>query len=98
MKINETKRGSVGGTGKIGNSSATRQAPKAGENQSDAVEKSGVNVSSNGSIATTLASDAAGRSDKVTSLKMEVTSGTYEPDSQKTADKILADLTDYSLA
>lgn len=98
MKINETKRGSVGNTGKVGNSGATKKAPEARGSQSDAVEKSGVSVSSNGSIATTLANDASGRSDKVAGLKMEVSSGAYEPDSQKTAEKILTDLTDYSLA
>lgn len=96
MKINERK-GSIGTTSKVGNTGATK-ANKAGSSQSEGIKKAGVSVSSSGPIAATLSSDASARAEKVASLKMEVVSGNYEPDSQKTADKILQNLTDYSLA
>lgn len=101
MKINDSKKSSVGTTGKVGNTGAAKkssESSKAGGTQSAAVSKAGVSVSSSGQIASTLSGDAARRAEKVASLKMEVDSGNYEPDSQKTADKIMQSLTDYSLA
>lgn len=97
MKINERK-GSIGTTTKVGNAGATGKANKAGGSQSEGIKKAGVSVSSSGPIAATLSGDAAARAEKVANLKMDVVSGNYEPDSQKTADKILENLTDYSLA
>lgn len=101
MKVSGTRnRGSVGTTSKVGTSGATGKANKAGGSQSEGgrIEKAAVTVTASGPIASTLASDAAQRADKVASLKMEVLSGEYDPDSQKTAEKILQNLTDYSLA
>lgn len=99
MKINERKgSGTVGTTAKVGNSGATGKAKKAEGSQSEGIKKAGVSVSSSGPISATLSSDAAARAEKVASLKMEVDSGSYDADSQKTAEKILENLTDYSLA
>ena len=98
MKINGTKKGSASTVGKVSNSGTASKASKAEGSQSEKVEKSGVSVSTTGSIATTFANDASGRADRVESLRLEVSSGDYQPDSQKTAERILRDLTDYSLA
>lgn len=84
-------------SGRKGNVSAgtkTGSARGSGQNQSTKA----VSVSSTDQIAASMSSDASQRADKVAQIKLEVESGNYKLDSQKTADKLIDSLTDYSLA
>ena len=99
MKINKFKNSAIGKSQGTSSSSAAKNVGNAkGSSQSNAAKKASVNVSSSGDISATLAQDAAQRAEKVASLKMEVESGNYQHDSEQTANKLIENLTDYSLA
>lgn len=86
---------SIKGSAKAGGASAGK---KAGSAKSSRNSAQAVTVSSTDKLATRMSSDAADRADRVAQIKLEVESGNYEVDSDKTADKLIDSLTDYSLA
>ncbi|MBF0104836.1 MAG: flagellar biosynthesis anti-sigma factor FlgM [Deltaproteobacteria bacterium] len=84
-------------SGRKGNVSAGSKAGSArGTGQSGSAKA--VSVSSTDQIAAQMSSGATHRADKVAQIKLNVESGEYELDSQKTADKLIDSLTEYSLA
>ncbi|OVE80543.1 flagellar biosynthesis anti-sigma factor FlgM [bacterium K02(2017)] len=86
-------------SGRKGNVSAGTKASTArSSSQTNAKSPSAVSVSNTDQIATSLSNNASTRADKVAQIKLEVESGEYELDSQKTADRLIDSLTDYSLA
>lgn len=98
MKITDRKT-PVKGAGQAGNAGPTRKTGSAGSGQSsETVKKAAVSVSSGDQITSALSGDASRRAEKVAQIKLEVDSGSYDIDSQKTADKLIDSLTDYSLA
>lgn len=87
----------IKGSGRKGNVSAGKKAGSArGSSQSKSAKA--VSVSTTDKIAASMSSGASHRAEKVAQIKLEVESGEYELDSQKTADKLIDSLTDYSLA
>ncbi len=59
---------------------------------------SAVNVSSTDQLAARMSGDASQRAERVAQIKLDIESGTYDLDSEKTANKLIDSLTDYSLA
>ena len=87
----------IKGSGRKGNVSAGKKTGSAGSGgQSKSAQA--VSVSSTDQIAASMNSGAALRADKVAQIKLEVESGDYKADSQRTADRLIDSLTDYSLA
>lgn len=97
MKISQIKKGAIGTVQKSGSAGAAKSVKGAG-NEASAVKKAGVMLSTNEDISSVFSQNATKRSDKVASLKMEVVSGNYRTDSEKTAAGIMKDVTGYSLA
>ena len=97
MKITNFKKSAIGTTQRAESSSSAKTVKEAGS-EASAVRKAGVSLSANEEIASTLSQDSAKRADKVSSLKMEVSSGQYQTNSAKTAEGIMKDVTGYSLA
>ena len=86
-------------TGGAGSASAGKKSKAAGDSQStSAASTPAVSVSSTSGISERLASAGTSRAEKVAQIKLNVDAGTYEMDAQKTADKLIDSLTDYSLA
>lgn len=92
-----TPPSSVKRSGRSGGVSAGKKTSTArGSSQNNSAQA--VSVSSTDQIATAMSSDSSQRTEKVSQIKLEVESGDYKLDSQKTADKLVDSLTDYSLA
>jgi anti-sigma28 factor (negative regulator of flagellin synthesis) len=101
MKINDLgKKSPVKKSGDSGSATSAKSVGKAGNNQSpvSAGNKAGVSVSGTDQISASLGADGSARAARVASVKLDVDNGTYQADSQKTAEKIVNHLTDYSLA
>lgn len=98
MKIKNVKTGAAGGSQKTGKAGAARKSSKSGGSQSTTGSKPSVSVSLDGNIASSLSTDAAKRADKVASLQKAFLDGDLEVDSERTAGKIIQNLTDYSFA
>lgn len=100
MKIKETVNkptSAIKSSGRKGNVSAGKKAGSAGDS-GQAKSAPAVNVSSTDQLAAQMTSGAAHRADKVAQIKLDVESGDYKLDSQRTADRLIDSLTDYSLA
>lgn len=99
MKIKDShnRPSSLGKTSSSKGASAGKKVATAGGSQ-ETKKKEAVSVSLSEQLTIGAAGDSAKRADRVAELKLEVESGNYEVDSEKTADKLIDSLTDYSLA
>lgn len=102
MKISDLNkdRGPVKKAGGSGGATSAKTVGKAGSPQSSVSggSKTGVSISGADEIAASMSADSTARAAKVASIKLQVDSGSYNADSQKTAEKIFGNLTDYSFA
>lgn len=101
MKISDLgKKGPVKKAGSSGNSGSAKGVGKAGSGQSavSAGQKAGVSVTGTEGYTASAEANGMARAEKVAEVKLVVDNGDYEPDSLKTAEKIIDHLTDYSLA
>lgn len=94
--VDKPHTSAIGGTNRSSGVSAGKKASAAGGSQS--TSSPAVTVSSTDQLAGRLSADATERADRVAQIKLEIESGNYDLDSEKTADKLIDSLTDYSLA
>lgn len=83
--------------GASGNVSAGKKTQAARDSQANKAAPA-VSVSSTDQISSRMESAGTSRAQKVAGIKLNVDAGTYEMDSQQTANKLIDSLTDYSLA
>lgn len=100
MKIDNTRqKGPVQKTTGPSGAGAARKSEKAESGQSASTTKASVSVSGGaGQISESMGAFASQRAEKVASIRAAVENGSYKDDSQATANKIVQNVTDYSLA
>lgn len=99
MKIDSSRqKGPVQKTSGPSGTGAARKTDKAGSSQSAAESKGPVSFSGTDKIAASMNLSASQRASKVEGIKAALDEGSYRDDAQATAQKIVQNLTDYSLA